>query len=74
MNYPRAHAKLRAVGTDLTCVRCQQHYDSDVQVPVCPHETIEKIHSERKARTEAAEHAPPKPPRFAFLAAIFRRA
>jgi hypothetical protein len=62
-----------AVGTDLICVGCSHHYDSDVQAPVCPHETIEKIDRERKARTEAAEQAATKPGRFAGLAAIFGR-
>lgn len=43
--------------TDVICGRCHQQYDSDVQVPVCPHETIEKVERERKAQ-EPAETTP----------------
>jgi hypothetical protein len=37
--------------------RTHQQYDSGVQVPVCPHKTVEKVEQERKAR-ERAETTP----------------
>jgi len=41
------------MSTDVLCGRCQSVYDADVQVPVCPHETIEKVERERKAKAES---------------------
>jgi hypothetical protein len=49
--------------TDVICGRCRQHYDSDLQVQVCPHELIEDVERFRKAgdkntcNSEGSKHA-----------------
>jgi hypothetical protein len=38
--------------TDVICGLCRKHYDSDIQMSVCPHESIEKVERERKEEKE----------------------
>jgi hypothetical protein len=44
-----------AMPTEVTCGRCRRQYDSDVQMPVCPHALIADVERERKANTEGPE-------------------
>ena len=40
------------MATDVICGLCNQHYDADVQMPVCPHLLIEDVERKRKAEAE----------------------
>ena len=42
----------RLMSTDVRCGRCWRKYDSDVEVPFCPHRSIEVVQAEKKAQTE----------------------
>jgi hypothetical protein len=47
--------------TDVLCGRCRQRYDTDVQVPVCPHGLIADVERERKARAEGSTEITRRP-------------
>ena len=40
------------LATDVICGLCNQHYDADLQMPVCPHLLIEDVERKRKAEAE----------------------